>query len=429
MPIDVITARRFPSFLVKFTFFSAFFSTAVWGHGYLASPRSRNFVAYEDGKWWPLSNDLPAIEDCPHCLNRGGTIARCGMTSGRNYDAPKNGYGGQLQVMIQDQYTEGQDVVLDVILTAHHKGHFTYKACPVLSSDQVPTQSCFDENPLNFVEDLLYDAQPDPSFPERAYIAPSDVPNAVYDSVGMYGMKFSHKYHLPVGLTGDLVLIQWHYITANSCKHSGYDEYNFPQYWNVIHDTSSCGIIPEDGNGVPEQFWNCAEVSIALSDESPNPTPPPVNETPRPTPSPVSTTPNPTPSPVNTTPNPTPSMPPNQAIMKCGRSWVDASSKCGTLCPTGNATECPTGELCYADVPDNCIATKMTCGKTWLDASSKCGTPCPMGNSTNCPMGELCYDDVPDYCSSQLHSHKNDMWPVNTYITCQCSCETYPVIT
>mmetsp|Transcript_23657 Transcript_23657/g.35284 ORF Transcript_23657/g.35284 Transcript_23657/m.35284 type:complete len:92 (+) Transcript_23657:180-455(+) len=47
-------------------------------------------------------------------------------------------------------------------------------------------------------------------------------------------------------------------------------------------------------------------------------------------------------------------MPPNQATMKCGRSWIDASSKCGTLCPTGNATECPTGELCYADVPDYC---------------------------------------------------------------------------
>eukprot|EP00957_Ditylum_brightwellii_P031426 2382913-Ditylum_brightwellii.AAC.1 len=86
--------------------------------------------------------------------------------------------------------------------------------------------------------------------------------------------------------------------------------------------------------------------------------------------------------------------------MKCGRSWIDAASKCGTLCPTGNATECPMGELCYADVPDNCVATKMTCGITWLDASSKCGTPCPTGNSTNCPMGELCYADVPDYCSS-----------------------------
>jgi hypothetical protein len=23
-----------------------------------------------------------------------------------------------------------------------------------------------------------------------------------------------------------------------------------------------CGPLPEDGNGVPEQFWNCAEISI-----------------------------------------------------------------------------------------------------------------------------------------------------------------------
>ena len=82
-------------------------------------------------------------------------------------------------------------------------------------------------------------------------------------------MKFSHKFKLPQGLTGDLVLIQWHYLTANSCKHPGYDDYPFP--WSDSTDNVSlCSTIPPDGNGVPEQFWNCAEVEITSSDGGPS---------------------------------------------------------------------------------------------------------------------------------------------------------------
>jgi len=37
-----------------------FFAESVQSHGYLKSPRSRNFVAFEDGVWWSQSeSDLP----------------------------------------------------------------------------------------------------------------------------------------------------------------------------------------------------------------------------------------------------------------------------------------------------------------------------------------------------------------------------------
>jgi hypothetical protein len=58
-------------------------------------------------------------------------------------------------------------------------------------------------------------AQPDPNYPTRAYIPPQDYHTA-------------YKYRLPAGLEGDLVLIQWHYVTANSCSDEGYDQYDFP---------------------------------------------------------------------------------------------------------------------------------------------------------------------------------------------------------
>ena len=76
-------------------------------------------------------------------------------------------------------------------------GHFEFHACPI-SPGEVPTQACFDSNPLTFVEDLSYGANPDPNYPERAYI-----PNA-----GVGSWNYRHRYQLPAGLTGDLVLIQ-----------------------------------------------------------------------------------------------------------------------------------------------------------------------------------------------------------------------------
>ena len=93
----------------------------VNSHGYLASPRSRNFLASEETVWWPQTEDDPQPENCPHCLNLGGSLARCGLVQDRNYDTPKNALGGPMPTRIQANYTQGQDVVLDVTLTAHHK--------------------------------------------------------------------------------------------------------------------------------------------------------------------------------------------------------------------------------------------------------------------------------------------------------------------
>lgn len=41
----------------------------------------------------------------------------------------------------------------------------------------------------------------------------------------------------------------------------------------------------------------------------------------------------------------------------CGVDWHDASSKCGTPCPTGTADACPDNERCYADTP--CDSSKL----------------------------------------------------------------------
>ena len=106
---------------------------------------------------------------------------------------------------IQATYTQGQDVVMNVTLTAHHKGHFVFSACPIIYGE-IPSQECFDENKLIFVEDLLHGANFDPNYPERAYVAPVNIP----DYVPNYGTtEFSFNMRVPEDLYGDIVLIQW----------------------------------------------------------------------------------------------------------------------------------------------------------------------------------------------------------------------------
>ncbi len=234
--------------------FLALFSipAAVFGHGYLKSPRSRNFAAFEDrrGEWEPQS------------ANRKSATETCGTINARNYDFLPSG--------VQATYSSGQTVDFEIVMTAHHKGHFELKACPI-SPGQTATQACFDRNPLRFVSGE--NANPDPNYPFRAYLPPANPP-AAENGAGLW--PYRYRYQLPQGLTGDLVLLQWHYITANSCLPPGYNTYNWPAGWHP-GNLPICVDIPADGargGNRPEQFWNCAEVRIGGGGPQPTPTPP-----------------------------------------------------------------------------------------------------------------------------------------------------------
>lgn len=92
------------------------------GHGYLASPRSRNFVAYEDGLWWPLEPGNPRKESQPQSANIGGTDAVCGIIEDKNYDYPKDAVGAPMPPDVQACWQPEQEVDMTVVITAHHKG-------------------------------------------------------------------------------------------------------------------------------------------------------------------------------------------------------------------------------------------------------------------------------------------------------------------
>ncbi len=170
--------------------------------------------------------------------------------------------GGPLAPTIQACYGEGDVIELKVTLTAHHMGHFEYKACRI-NPGEVASQECFDNNKLTFVEDVLYGSPPDANYPERVYIPRSDATFIRKDSSGDY--IFSHRYQLPPGLSGDLVLIQWHYITANSClSDEGYLSYDFPEGFEPKYNLGVCSFIPPDGRGAPEQVSKSLRCRLAI---------------------------------------------------------------------------------------------------------------------------------------------------------------------
>ena len=191
-------------------------------HGFLKQPRSRNWVAARDGLWWGGDERTPLKESCPHCLNRGGM---CGVPEiGYAYNVPLNDFGDALGKNIQATYTKGQEFDVEVVLKSHHKRHFEFYVC----AEEPRTPSCF--RPVEFVADLLYNAPKHDVYPSRAYIPPSDyglVPNSDF-----MGVIFRYRLKLPDDLEGDFVLLQWHYVTGNSCIHAGYRDYKWPADWN-----------------------------------------------------------------------------------------------------------------------------------------------------------------------------------------------------
>ena len=297
---------------------------SVHGHGYLQTPRSRNYVASVDGK--ELGNGTPidpAIEYEAPSLNhpqlcfstlihqltaifllsikKTTTGPQCGQVGFRNYDFPLSSTGTLLAPKIQANYTRGQTITVEVKvgrdnsttimvascqpisltyctfpsisfhmtqITAHHQGHFEFYACAI-TAGQSPSQACFRANPLEFVEDLLYGSPKDVNYPYRAYMAPSAI-SSPKDNLFSYRMK------LPGNVVGNLVLIQWWWLSGNSCDYAGYEQYTWPASWGNMDPNLSKCIAPAYSGA--EQFWNCAEVKIADISQ-PTTTPAPVKLT------------------------------------------------------------------------------------------------------------------------------------------------------
>jgi len=199
----------------------------VQAHGFLKSPRSRNYVANQNGQEYNL-----------HSLNRKAGQETCGRSQTRNY----NNWSSN----IVNTYNCGQQIDVEVEIRAHHNGHFELKACPI-SLGQTASQACFDRNRLRFISGAR---SGDTNYSHRAYLPPftgADYPGPP--------RNYWYKFRLPPGLSGDLVLLQWHYVTSNSCAPPGYSWDTYPGQVmgqcpnplpsNVLDSPNSPGTAPE----------------------------------------------------------------------------------------------------------------------------------------------------------------------------------------
>jgi len=244
----------------------------VEGHGHMTSPRSRNWVAYEDGSDSSGAAGVPPKEYCYHCLNTKAANDVCGVGT-QNYDQWLDVDGNPIPWDSQATYTEGDIIEVKSYLDTPHWGHQDVMIC---ADGNASTQDCFEANPLEFVEDVSYGAPKDPNYPGRGHFTGNN-------------KDFTMKFKLPMGVTGEKVLMQWRYVTANNCWPPGYENYPYEQAKGGNSATCNYPLDPTGatGTGNPEQFWNCAELTILPSGPTPPTTPPPTSP-PSPTLPPVS---------------------------------------------------------------------------------------------------------------------------------------------
>eukprot|EP00591_Stephanopyxis_turris_P010789 CAMPEP_0195507578 /NCGR_PEP_ID=MMETSP0794_2-20130614/1000_1 /TAXON_ID=515487 /ORGANISM="Stephanopyxis turris, Strain CCMP 815" /LENGTH=605 /DNA_ID=CAMNT_0040634313 /DNA_START=164 /DNA_END=1981 /DNA_ORIENTATION=- len=283
----------------------------IKGHGHMLSPRSRNWVAYEDGTTQSGTGGVPLKEYCYYCLNTKAADDICGIGGAQSYDDWIDSNGDPMPWNSQATYTEGEIIEIKSNLHTPHWGHQDVMICP---DGDASTQDCFEAHPLEFIEDVTYGAPKDPQNPTRGHFTGAHV-------------DFTMRFKLPMGVTGDRVMMQWRYVTANNCWPPGYENYPYDQAKGG--NSLEC-IYPLDptgatGTGKPEQFWNCAEISILPN----GPTTPTA-----PTPTPPAPTPNPPPVPVPTTSGPACcSWPPYEECTQPENTWCHASqSNCENSC-------------------------------------------------------------------------------------------------
>lgn len=197
--------------------------TLTEGHGHLTSPRSRNYEASQDGSWSRAPPGVPRKENCPHCLNTKRSNEVCGTSSSSryNYDDWRDTRGNPIPWKPEATYVEGSEIIIESYISTNHAGHIDVFLCP---DGARSTQNCFLSNPATMVQDLMDGGPNDPAWPGRGYL-------------GLRSRRmFRFKYRLPMGVKGDQVMLQWRYVTANSCLPPGYVS---SCYRDIILDVTS----------------------------------------------------------------------------------------------------------------------------------------------------------------------------------------------
>jgi hypothetical protein len=281
----------------------------VQGHAILTKPKSRNFLASPAG-----GNNVWPWESCAQCLSDGGSAsvqqtqlqltgtslwlgypeapevamrhAACGADKFADSGAfaplsPSYSGGANRGAWGHSEpFVQGSVVSLDVEIHAHHKGHFEFYICDKAGQDPgaETDAECLNQYHLQRAPDLDNEVSPiDPNHPERYYVPPQ----CALSKSGPNSQPIveNMRFMLPDDLFCEHCVLQFVYVTGNSCNPNGYAEYNWPEI------SETCPLAGSNENwwsptlvncfegSYPEEFWNCADVRIlARNDGTENPT-------------------------------------------------------------------------------------------------------------------------------------------------------------
>ena len=250
-------------------------ASCVHGHAFMARPKPRNVISRERNQQY-----------CPHCFNAGGTgnvasntpgsgkwpypetkasVSRaglCGDAAGDDFHLKGGKFynGGE----IQETYTAGSIIEIEIGVTAHHNGHFEFFLC---DSDDL-TLECLQKHQLQraFPEPSETGSPYDPAYPGRYFLEPKCSMKSVnYGFIEALQTKM--KFRLPAGVTCDRCVLQMYWVTANTCLAPGYRNVNWPTtHSECSGDGGSTGWWASQlggcENSYPEEFWNCADIKI-----------------------------------------------------------------------------------------------------------------------------------------------------------------------
>jgi len=380
----------------------------------------------------PISRARRPITNEPQSANKGGV---CGTVGAKNfndvqYSSLKENNAGSVK------FTKGGTIEIETKVTAHHKGHYEYRICT--DGSKTPTQACFDQHLLELDDSYPTPSPKDTDHPDRWYVPPNthgswlggsvsdtaingDSPDWDDSMAGgrrllQSGLIYRMRYKLPVGVTCTHCVLQWTWITGNSCVAAGYKSYfeKYPQYkwygWMGTNNAGTCNGKEKSTvvGGTPEKFWGCADFSIQ---DCPGGVCPPAPPTP-----PAPTPPAPTPP---TPPAPTPPAP-------AGGNTGGGSTGGGSTGGGCSGAPCPDASMCRSKW-GHCGASSAYCdGKsTWSSAGCSGGSSpstSPAGGSTGggstgggcsgapCPDASMCRSEWGFCGRSTAHCNEKSTW-------------------
>jgi len=245
------------------------FLQGAHGHAYMSWPASRNFDDCENFE--PQSVN----QHCDNCNTES-----CGVYRNTNY--------GNVVHPPTGSFIAGGLLEVETIVTAHHKGYMELRIC---SRPDDLTQDCFDEHLLvRDSETALMDPAPvDESHLGRWYIPPPEidwspdaasVPISTACSRSKSGRRYRWAVRLPADLECEHCVVQWFWVTANSCNPAGLHDYfsksstqswitskfggDASTWWKPALSSCPAAVVdPRTNNNGAEKFWNCADIKVS----------------------------------------------------------------------------------------------------------------------------------------------------------------------